>query len=91
MWFYSNQRGRGSGCGYYNPRQLTSVPTLYIQQGPATNTTTDALSTVTNTDTSSIIPNQEYTITQMNTNRGEINSRELYDDVVFWEIGRAHV
>ena len=48
-----------------------------------TNTTTDALSTITSTDTSSIIPNQEYTITQMNTNRGEINSRELYDNVVF--------
>ena len=81
--YYSNQRGRRSGRGYYNPRQLTSVPTLYIQQAPTTNTTTDALSTVTNTDTSSIIPNQEYTITQMNTNRGEINSHELYDDVVF--------
>ena len=82
--YYYNQQGRKSGCGYYNPSQLTSLPTLYIQQAPATNTiTTDALSTVTNTDTSSNIPNQEYTITQMNTNRGEINSRELYNNVVF--------
>ena len=80
--YYSNQRGRGSGHGYYNPCQLTSIPTLYIQQAPTTNTTTNALSTVTNTDTSSTIPNQEYVITQMNTNRGETNSCELYDNVV---------
>ena len=37
--YYSNQRGRGSRRGYYNPRQLTSVPTLYIQQASTTNTT----------------------------------------------------
>ena len=51
--YYTNQRGQGSECGYYNPCQLTSIPTLYIQQAPVTNTTTNALSMITNTDTSS--------------------------------------
>ena len=43
----------------------------------------DVLSTVTNTDTSSIILKQAYIVKPMNTNRGEKNSRELYNDVVF--------
>ena len=58
------------------------IPTLYIQQDPASNTSTDALSTVTNTDTSSTMPNQAYIIKPMNTNRGDTNSHWLYHDVV---------
>ena len=42
--------------------------TLYIQQAPATITTINAPSIITNTDTSSTIPNQEYVIKPMNTN-----------------------
>ena len=59
------------------------IPTLYIEQDPNTNTSADALSTVTNTDTSSTNPKQAYIVKPMNTNRGETNSRELYNDVVF--------
>jgi hypothetical protein len=81
--YYSSQSGHGSIHGYYNPYQLPSMPTIYIQQAPVSNTTTNALPMVTNTDTSSSIPNQEYVISQMNINRGEINSREQYNNVVF--------
>ena len=59
--------------------------TLNIQQAPVTNTTTDALSTVTNTDTSSTIPNQVYVITQMNSNRGETNSHWLFNYFIFFD------
>ena len=83
--YYYNQRGWGIGCGYYNPCQQTTLPTLYIQQAPVTKTTTDALSTITNTDTSSAILNQKYGIKLMNSNRGETNSHELYDNVVFYD------
>jgi hypothetical protein len=54
--YYSNQRGQGNTRGYFNPRQLPSMPTLYMQYAPVTNTTTNALSMITNTDTSSTIP-----------------------------------
>ena len=81
--YYSNQRGQGSESGYYNPCQLTSIPTLYIQQAPVTNTTTRALSTVTNLDTSSTIPNQVHVIQPMNTNRGETNICWLNGNVSF--------
>ena len=59
------------------------IPTLYIEQDPATNTSADALSTVTNTDASSTDPKQAYIVKPMNTNRGETNSCELYDNVAF--------
>ena len=81
--YYSNQSGQGCGCGYYNPCQLTSLSTLYIQQAPVINTTTNALSTVTNNITSSTFPNQAYDIKPMNTSRGETNSHELYHDDFF--------
>ena len=57
--------------------------TLYIQQAPATITTINAPSIITNTDTSSTIPNQEYVIKPMNTNRVETNSRWLNNYVIF--------
>jgi hypothetical protein len=47
------------------------MPTLYIQQVSVTDTTTSALSAVTNSVTSSTIPNQVYVIQPINTNRGE--------------------
>jgi hypothetical protein len=83
--YYSNQREQGSGCGYYSPCQLTSSPTLYIQQAPVTNTTTFFLSTETKTGTSSTILNQAYVIIPMNTKRGETNSQWLHNKVVFYD------
>ena len=55
--YNSSQSGQGSRHGYHNQYQLPSIPTIYIQQAPVTNTTTNALPMVTNTDTSSTIPN----------------------------------
>ena len=74
--------GFGRGRGSFNVPCLTNpFPTLYIQQAP-TNVPTDALSTVTNTDTSSVVPTPTYVVKHVNNNRGEKNSRRLYDDVV---------
>ena len=81
--YYYNQGGWRFGQGYSNHCQLTSIPTLYLQQDPATNTSADVLSTVTNTDTSSTIPKQTYIVKPININRGEKNSCELYDNVNF--------
>ena len=44
---------------------------------------TDALSTVTNTDTSSVVPTPTYVVNHLNNYRGEENSRRLYNDVVY--------
>ena len=88
---YSFPRGQGCGRGYrhrhgsYNVSCLPNpFPTLYIQQAP-TNVPPDALSTVTNTDTSTIAPPQTYMVKPMNNNRGENNSQRLYNDVIYCE------
>ena len=80
---------RGQGCGYgqghgsYHVPCLTNpFPTLFIQQAP-TIAPPNALSTVTNTDTSSVIPTQTYEGIPMNINRGEKDSQRLYDNVVY--------
>ena len=67
-------RGFGHGCGSYNVPHLTNpFPALHIQQAP-TNVSTDAISNVTNTDTSSVIPTPTYVVKPLNNNRGEKNS-----------------
>ena len=88
---YSFPRGQGHGHGYRHGRGSYNIPclpnlflTLYIQQAP-TNVPLDALSTVTNTDTSTIAPPQTYMVKPMNNNRGENNSRWLYNNVVYCE------
>ena len=81
---YSFLRGQGHGCGcgtYNAPHLPNPFPTLYIQQAP-TNVPPDALSTATNTDTSSIPHTQTYVVKPMNNNRGEKNSHRLYNNVV---------
>ena len=76
-------RGYGHGCGSYNvPRLTNPFPTLYIQQAP-TNVPTDAISNVTNTDTSSVVPTQKYVVKPIHNNRGEKNSQRLYEDVIY--------
>jgi hypothetical protein len=54
----------GCGCGYHTPQIATPFPTLYMQQAPSNNALPDALSTVSNADTSSVIPNATYVIQQ---------------------------
>ena len=88
---YSFPRGQGRGhgygcrCGSYNVPYLPNpCPTLYIHQDP-TNVPPDTLSTVTNTDTSTIAPPKRYMVKPMNNNRGENNSHWLYNDVVYCE------
>ena len=84
-YHYSTRgQGRGFGCGHgsYNVPCLTNpFPTLYIQQVP-TNVPTDAISIVTNTDTSSVVPTPTYVVKHVNNNRGEKNSQRLYGNVV---------
>ena len=84
-YHYSTRgQGCGFGCGHgsYNVPCLTiSFPTSYIQQA-LTNVPTDAISNVTNTDTSSVVPTPTYVVKPLNNNRGEKNSQRLYDDVV---------
>ena len=87
-YYYSTRgrgRGFGRGRGSFNVPCLTNpFPTLYIQQAP-TNVPTDALSTVTNTDTSSVVPNPTYVVKHVNNKRGEKNSQWLYDNAVYCE------
>ena len=75
--------GQGQGCHFYNAPCLPNpFPTLYIEQAP-TNTPTDALSTVTNTDYSNMSNNQTYMVKHIQKpNRGETHSQWLYDNVV---------
>ena len=54
---------------------------MFIQQAP-TIVPTDAISNVTNTDTSSVVPTQTYVVKPINNNRGVKNSQRLYGDVV---------
>ena len=77
--YYFSTRGQGCGhghrhgCGHgsYNAPCLPNpFITLYIQQAP-TNDPPDELSTVTNTDTSTVAPTQTYVVKHMNNNRGE--------------------
>ena len=79
--YYSSCGSRG--CGYHTPQIATPFPTLYIQQAPSNNVLPDALSTVTNADTSSVTPNTTYDIQQKPSNQGEINSQWLYDDIIY--------
>ena len=82
---YFSPRGQGCGRGsYYVPWLPNPFPISYIQQAPR-NVPPDVLSTVTNTDTSSVVPNQTYVIKLMNNNRGEKNSRRLYSNVIYCE------
>ena len=76
---YYSTRGRGYGRGrgrnYNNTPQLTNpFPTLYIEQVP-TNAPIDALSTVTNTDNSTV-GNPTYVVQHITQKpkRGEFNS-----------------
>jgi hypothetical protein len=46
------------------------------------NVPTDAIATVTNTSTSSVVPTQTYVVKPINNNRGEKNSQRLYSNVV---------
>ena len=85
-YFYSTRgRGRRQGCErhFYNaPRLPNPFPTLYIEQAP-TNTPTDALSMVTNTDNSNMSNKQTYMVKHIQKpNRGENHSRWLHDEVV---------
>ena len=67
--------GRGRGCNYNNMPRLTNLlPTLYIKQAPM-NVPTDALSTVTNTDNSTV-GNPTYVVKHITQKpkRGEFNS-----------------
>ena len=60
-YFYLT-RGRGRGCHFYNAPCLPNpFPTLYIKQA-STNTPTDALSMVTNTDNSNMSNKQTYMV-----------------------------
>ena len=43
------------------------------------------LSTVTNIDTSSVVPIQTYVVNPMNNIRGEKNSQRVYNDAVYFE------
>ena len=75
--------GRGHGRNDNNAPQLTNpFPTLYIEQAP-TNAPIDALSTVTNTDNSTV-GNPTYVVKHITQKpkRGEYNSRRLYDEVI---------
>ena len=80
---------RGRGCGLGQGRHSNNVPlltnpfpTLYIEQAPA-NTPLDALSTVTNTNNSASGNNQAHILKQIKKpNRGEKDSRQLYNNVV---------
>ena len=87
-YHYSTKgQGRGYGCGHgaFNVPCLTNpFPTLDIQHVP-TNPPPDAISTVTNMDTSSVVPTPTYVVKPLNNNRGEKNSQRLYDDVVYCE------
>ena len=72
-YYLARGQGWGCGCGLYNVPCLTSpFPTFFIQQAP-TNVPMDDISTVTNTDTSSVIPKQTYMDKPMNYNRCEKN------------------
>jgi hypothetical protein len=78
---------RGQGCGqghgsYHVPCLTNPFQTLYIQQAP-TDAPLNVLSTVTNTDTSSVVPTPTYVVKPVNNNRGEKNSQRLYDNVVY--------
>lgn len=53
-----------------NPHLPNPIPTLYIQQAP-TNDPQDALATVTNTNTSTVIPTQMQRVKPMSNNRGD--------------------
>ena len=85
--YYYLTRGWGwdyrCGCGSYKVPCLTNpFPTLFIQQAP-TIAPPNALSTVTNTHTYSVIPIQTYIVIPMNIIRGEKNSQRLYNKVVY--------
>ena len=84
-YYMSRGRGHGQGLGHHSnnvPLLTNPFPTLYIEQAPA-NTPLDALSTVTNTNNSATCNNQAYILKHIKKpNRGEKNSRWLYDDVV---------
>ena len=56
---------------------------LYIQPAPSNYVPPDALSTVTYTDTSSVIPNTTFVIQRKPSNQGEINSQWIYDDIIY--------
>ena len=75
--------GRGCGCNYNHTPQLTNpFPTLYVEQAP-TNAPIDTLSTVTNTDNSTV-GNPTYVLKHLTQKpkRGEFNSQWLYNEVV---------
>ena len=63
----------GYGRDSYKVSCLTNpFPTLYIaHQLAPTSVPPDALSTLTNTDTSSIVPNQTCVVKAINNNKGE--------------------
>ena len=84
-FYVARGQGPGQGRGHYNnnaPPLPNPFPTLYIKQAP-TNAPPDALSTVTTTNNSTIGNNQTYFLKHIKKpNRGEKNSRRLYNDVV---------
>ena len=72
------------GCGHSNhnhPQITNQFLSLYIKQAPGNNIP-DTLSTVTNTDNSTVAPHQTYVIKPISYKRGEKNSRRLHDNVV---------
>ena len=69
-----SQGGHGHSHGYNTPCHFTSFPTLYIQQDPTIYTTSNALSTLTNTDTYSTISAQVYVNVSIPTTRGETHN-----------------
>ena len=57
---------------------------MFLQQVP-TNAPLDAISNVTNTDTSSVAPTTTYVVKLMTNNRGEENSQRLYGNVIYYK------
>ena len=77
--YLARGQGWGYGCGHgsFNVPCLTNpFPTLYIQLAP-TYAPQDALSTVTNAVTSSVVPSPTYVVKPLNNKRGEKNSQWL--------------